>query len=51
MAPGWVKTTLGGPGARLTISESIPGLVTTIDAQRGHGGLQYLDYLGNAVTW
>ena len=31
-APGWVKTDLGGPGARLTIGESVPGLVTTIDA-------------------
>jgi len=25
MAPGWVKTELGGPDARLTIKESIPG--------------------------
>jgi NAD(P)-dependent dehydrogenase (short-subunit alcohol dehydrogenase family) len=50
-APGWVKTELGGPNARLTISESIPNLVTTIDAQRGRGGLQYLDYLGQTVAW
>jgi hypothetical protein len=26
MAPGWVKTDLGGPGASLTIDESIPAL-------------------------
>jgi NAD(P)-dependent dehydrogenase (short-subunit alcohol dehydrogenase family) len=51
MAPGWVKTELGGPNARLTISESIPNLVTTIDAQRGHTGLQYLDYLGQTIAW
>jgi len=51
MAPGWVKTELGGPNARLTISESIPNLVTTIDAQSGHTGLQYLDYLGQTVAW
>jgi NAD(P)-dependent dehydrogenase (short-subunit alcohol dehydrogenase family) len=51
MAPGWVKTELGGPGARLTISESIPSLVTTIDAQRGRAGLHYLDYLGKTVAW
>ncbi len=50
-APGWVKTDLGGPGARLTIGESIPSLVTAIDAQRGHGGLQYLDYQGQTVAW
>lgn len=51
MAPGWVKTELGGPNARLTINESIPSLVTTIDAQRGRTGLHYLDYLGQTVAW
>ena len=51
MAPGWVKTDLGGPGAQLTIGESIPNLVSTIDAQRGQPGLQYLDYLGRTVAW
>ncbi len=51
MAPGWVKTELGGPGARLTIEESIPNLVTTVDAQRGRPGLQFLDYRGEIVAW
>ena len=52
MAPGWVKDTgVGGPDGLLTISESIPNLVTTIDAQRGRTGLQYLDYLGQTVAW
>ena len=50
-APGWVKTDLGGPDARLTINESIPSLVTTIDAQRGRTGLRFLDYLGQTVAW
>ena len=51
MAPGWVKTDLGGPNARLTVDESIPNLVTTVDAQRGRPGLQYLDYKGTTVAW
>jgi NAD(P)-dependent dehydrogenase (short-subunit alcohol dehydrogenase family) len=51
LAPGWVKTDLGGPDAKLTIGESIPSLVATVDAQRGRPGLQYLDYLGRAVAW
>jgi NAD(P)-dependent dehydrogenase (short-subunit alcohol dehydrogenase family) len=51
LAPGWVKTEMGGPDARLTIGESIPSLVTVVDAQHGAGGLQYLDYLGQTVAW
>ncbi len=51
MAPGWVKTELEGPNARLTVGESIPNLVTTVDAQRGRPGLQFLDYLGQTVPW
>jgi NAD(P)-dependent dehydrogenase (short-subunit alcohol dehydrogenase family) len=51
MAPGWVKTELGGPKARLSVDESIPNLVNVIDAQHGRGDLQYLDYLGKTVAW
>ena len=51
MAPGWVRTDMGGPQARLSIQESIPNLVNTIDAQAGKAGLQYLDYLGRKVPW
>jgi len=51
MAPGWVRTDLGGPQARLSIEESIPNLANTMDAQAGKAGLQYLDYLGRKVPW
>jgi NAD(P)-dependent dehydrogenase (short-subunit alcohol dehydrogenase family) len=51
MAPGWVRTELGGPGARLTIEESIPNLVSTLLAVQSKPGLQYLDYLGRTVPW
>jgi len=51
IAPGWVRTDLGGPAAPLTIDQSIPGVVDTITAQAGRGGLQYLDYQGRAVRW
>ncbi|SDR52127.1 SDR family NAD(P)-dependent oxidoreductase [Paraburkholderia tuberum] len=51
MAPGWVRTDMGGPDARLSIDESIPNLVSTIDAYEGRAGLHYLDYLGRVVPW
>jgi NAD(P)-dependent dehydrogenase (short-subunit alcohol dehydrogenase family) len=51
MAPGWVRTDMGGPNALLSIEESIPNLVATINGREGKGGLQYLDYLGRTVPW
>lgn len=51
VAPGWVRTGLGGPDAALEVSDSIPPLVGTIDAQHGVPGLQYLDRHGHAVAW
>ena len=51
LAPGWVRTDLGGPKAPLSIDDSIPKLVSVVEAQRGKPGLQYLDYRGQTVPW
>ncbi|WP_445143681.1 SDR family NAD(P)-dependent oxidoreductase [Dyella sp. Tek66A03] len=51
IAPGWVRTEMGGAEAPLDISESIPRVVDTIQSRRGHAGLRYLDYRGQTVPW
>lgn len=40
-----------GPDARLSVDESIPNVVRTLDALQGTPGLHYVDYLGRTVAW
>jgi len=42
---------MGGPGARLSIEESIPNLQNAMEAHSGRVGLHYVDYLGKVVPW
>lgn len=51
LAPGWIRTDLGGDAAPVSVEEAIPVLVDTIEAQRGTGGLHYIDREGRPVPW
>lgn len=51
MCPGHVRTELGGPDAPLTIDQSVPGVVDTIERHSGEPGLKYLNYQGRTVPW
>lgn len=51
LAPGWVRTELGGPEATLSVEQSTTGLADVIEAQAGRRGLQFLDYSGQTIPW
>jgi NAD(P)-dependent dehydrogenase (short-subunit alcohol dehydrogenase family) len=51
ICPGHVRTELGGPDASLTIDQSIPGVVDTIDRHSGQPGLKFLSYQDQPVPW
>jgi len=51
VAPGWVRTDMGGPDAPLAIEDSVPHVVSMIEANRGKPGLRYLDRFNQPLPW
>jgi NAD(P)-dependent dehydrogenase (short-subunit alcohol dehydrogenase family) len=51
MAPGWIRTELGGPEATFSLEETIPDLIDTLLAQQGIPGLRFIDRHGHTVPW
>ena len=51
VAPGWVRTDMGGAGATFSIEESIPLVVDMVEANRGRPGLRYLDRFNKPLPW
>jgi NAD(P)-dependent dehydrogenase (short-subunit alcohol dehydrogenase family) len=51
MAPGWIRTALGGPDAPFGVEEAIPQVVDVLLSQQGKPGLRYLDREGRTVPW
>jgi NAD(P)-dependent dehydrogenase (short-subunit alcohol dehydrogenase family) len=51
VAPGWVRTNMGGTDALLSIEESIPLVVDMIEANRGKPRLRYLDRFNKPLPW
>ncbi len=51
LAPGWIRTELGGGDAPYTVEESVPLLADVILAKRPRPGLEYLDRAGRTVPW
>jgi NAD(P)-dependent dehydrogenase (short-subunit alcohol dehydrogenase family) len=51
MAPGWIRTELGGAEAPYTIEESVPLIIDVLLSKRQRPGIEYLDRFGKAVPW
>ena len=51
MAPGWIRTELGGPDAPFSIEETMPDIVNVLMSKRARPGLEFLDRMGKAVPW
>jgi NAD(P)-dependent dehydrogenase (short-subunit alcohol dehydrogenase family) len=51
MAPGWIRTELGGANAPVGVEEAMPRIVDVLVAQQGAPGLRYLDRHGKTVPW
>jgi NAD(P)-dependent dehydrogenase (short-subunit alcohol dehydrogenase family) len=51
MAPGWIRTEMGGANAPFGVEEAMPQIVDILIAQRGVSGLRYLDRYGQTVPW
>ena len=51
IAPGWIRTALGGPDAPFSVADAIPKVVDVLLSQQGKPGLRYLDREGRAVPW
>ena len=51
MAPGWIRTEMGGTNAPFGVQEAMPQIVDVLIAQRDLPGLRYLDRHGQKVPW
>ena len=51
VAPGWVRTDMGGPNAGLDVATSVRGIADMIASRAGSGGMAYVDYRNAVVPW
>lgn len=51
VAPGWVRTDLGGKDAPLDIETSVRGVLGAMRARFGTRGLVFLDYRNEVLPW
>ena len=51
VAPGWVRTDMGGPSAPLSVEQSTRGIVDMLERRAGTGRHGFVDQRGREVAW
>jgi NAD(P)-dependent dehydrogenase (short-subunit alcohol dehydrogenase family) len=51
VAPGWVRTDMGGRSASLSVEESVRGIVDMLESRAGTGRHGFVDHRGREVEW
>ena len=51
VAPGWVRTDMGGRSASLSVEESVRGIVDVLESRAGTFRHGFVDYRGREVEW
>ena len=51
IAPGWVRTDMGGPEAPLDVETSCRGVADVLEARMGQRGCAFMDYRGEIIPW
>ncbi|MCH7858456.1 MAG: SDR family oxidoreductase [Candidatus Marinimicrobia bacterium] len=49
--PGWVRTDMGGQGGRLSVEESVAGLLQVVDGLTETDSGRFFDWRGKKVPW
>lgn len=51
IAPGWVRTDMGGPHAPLSVEDSARGIADVLERRAGTGRHGFVDHRGRDVAW
>ena len=51
IAPGWVRTDMGGPSATFDVETSCRNVANAIEKHAGKPGHRYVNYDGTELPW
>lgn len=49
--PGWVKTDMGGPNAKITVDDCVDGIIRTLKTLTDKDTGSFVNYNGDRLPW